>query len=77
MRMKLSSARKAATVDLSHSKNLVSAQNAGAAVDLSPFTIRRLGYAGKIKEYRAGKAVRYSLVGIVAWMAAQGEEAAK
>ena len=27
--------------------------------DVSPFTIRRLGYAGKLKEYRLGRSVRY------------------
>jgi len=39
---------------------------------LSPFTIRRLGYAGSIKEFRCGRAVRYSPLEILRWMESQG-----
>ena len=55
--------------------DLLSAKKLSQHIDLSPFTIRRLGYAGKIKEYRCGKAVRYSLEEVVAWMGVQGETA--
>ena len=42
--------------------------------DLSPFTIRRLGYAGKIKEYRCGRAVRYDPDELSRWMEIQGKK---
>ncbi len=44
----------------------------GRRFKLSPFTIRRLGYAGKIREYRAGRAVRYDPEEIFRWMQTQG-----
>ncbi|WHZ16639.1 MAG: hypothetical protein OJF52_003489 [Nitrospira sp.] len=48
---------------------LITAHGAGELFKLSPFTIRRLGYRGAIKEYRCGKAVRYSPEEIMRWMA--------
>ena len=39
---------------------LRSAKTLAKDFDLSPFTIRRLGWEGRIREFRRGKAVRYS-----------------
>ncbi|WP_447985025.1 hypothetical protein [Nitrospira sp. Nam74] len=36
--------------------------------DLSHFTIRRLGWEGKIREYRCGRAVRYNPEELLAYM---------
>ena len=39
----------------------------------SPFTIRRLGAAGKIKVYRLGRAVRYDPGEVIEFMRKEGE----
>ena len=52
---------------------LRTAPQAGQALALDPLTIRRLGYARKIREYRCGRAVRYNLTEILDWMAIQGK----
>ncbi len=51
---------------------LCTANEIAQQVRLSPFTIRRLGYAGKIKEYRCGAAVRYDPAEVLRLMAHQG-----
>jgi hypothetical protein len=43
---------------------------------LSPFTVRRLGSSGKIREFRCGRAVRYSPAELLEWMEAQGRASA-
>jgi hypothetical protein len=53
---------------------LVDAELAAAEVGLNPFTIRKLGAAGKVGVYRHGTAVRFNLEEIVQYMRAEGHE---
>lgn len=47
---------------------LETAEGLAKILKLSPFTIRRLGYRGAIREFRCGRAVRYRLDEILSWM---------
>lgn len=47
---------------------LETAEGLAKILKLSPFTIRRLGYRGLIREFRCGRAVRYRLDEILNWM---------
>lgn len=47
---------------------LETAEGLAKILKLSPFTIRRLGYRGTIREFRCGRAVRYRLDEILNWM---------
>lgn len=50
---------------------LQSAKKLAKDKNLSHYTIRRLGWDGKIREYRVGRAVRYSPDELVQYMAKQ------
>jgi len=50
---------------------LETADGLAKLLKLSPFTIRRLGYRGVIREFRCGRAVRYRLDEILSWMEKQ------
>lgn len=52
---------------------LVNAEAAGVEVGLNPFTVRKLGAAGKIHVYRHGTAVRFDPEEIRRYMLAEGE----
>ena len=52
---------------------LETAEGLAKILKLSPFTIRRLGYRGAIREFRCGRAVRYRLDEILSWMEGQGD----
>jgi len=53
--------------DRSHIE-LETAEGLGKILKLSPFTIRRLGYRGIIREFRCGRAVRFRIDEIISWM---------
>ena len=54
--------------------NLETAEQTAQVVKSSPFTIRRLGAAGKIQVFRLGRAVRYDPAEVIDFMRKQGEE---
>lgn len=53
---------------------LANAKSAVEEVGLNPFTIRRLGYSGKISVFRYGSAVRYDVDEIRDLMRKAGHE---
>ncbi len=52
---------------------LVSAAEAAQTLKLNRYYIYRLGTEGQIPRYKAGRAVRFSIPEILAWMKKQGE----
>ena len=47
---------------------LETAQSLSKILKLSPWTIRRLGWRGVIREYRCGRSVRYRADEVLRWM---------
>lgn len=66
--MELEPAKPLQESNLSSSARLDTAKGIAKSVRLSPFTIRRMGYAGKITEYKCGRAVRYDLAEVLDFM---------
>ncbi len=61
------------TANLEVGMELETADGAARVVKSSPFTIRRLGAAGKIRVYRLGRAVRYNPAEVLEFMRQAGE----
>ena len=53
--------------------DLLGAEEVAKIYDVNHFTIRRLGYAGKIPVYRCGKLVKYDPAEVRAYLRKQGQ----
>lgn len=59
------------------STELVSADEAAKATGLSKYFIYRLAAAGKVPAYKAGRAVRFDILELRAWMREQARQEAQ